>query len=293
MSLNLHHLRLFTAVADEGGFTRAASALRISQPAISRAITELERDVGMPLLDRSGKTVRLTEAGRQLHERARELFGVESAAEQELRELRGLERGVLRVAASTTIATYVLPKLLGSFRAEHPAVRIVVSSANTRSVARMLLEWRVDVALVEGPVVHDRIEPQPWMDDELVLIAHPTHAFAEAGSAPLDQLADETFIVREPGSGTREVMRRALAEHGVLLRHTMRLGGTEAIKQGVAASLGLAFISRAAVVDQVALGTIAVVPVPGLRIARSFVELRLRGRAASPAARAFASLLAA
>jgi len=291
MALNLHHLRLFTAVADERGFGRAATALRLSQPAISRAIAELERGVGLPLLDRSGKAVRLTDAGERLYARARELFGVERAAEQELSELRGLQGGVLRVAASTTIATYVLPKLLGQFRASHPAVRINVLSANTRSVAKMLLEWRVDIALVEGPVAHQRMDVRPWMEDELVLIASPAHRFARDHRASLAELAAEPFIVREPGSGTREVMRRALEAHGVKLGRTMRLGGTEAIKQGVAAGLGLAFVSKAAVGDQVALGTIAVVPVPGLSIGRTFAELRLRGRAASPPAQAFAQLL--
>ncbi|HEX7019470.1 MAG TPA: LysR family transcriptional regulator [Gemmatimonadaceae bacterium] len=292
MALNLHHLRLFTAVVDEHGFGRAAVALRLSQPAISRAIAELERDVGVPLLDRSGKAVRLTNAGERLHERARELFGVERAAEQELREVRGLERGVLRVAASTTIATYVLPALLGEFRASHPTVRISVLSANTRTVAKMLLEWRVDVALVEGPVRHDRMDVRPWMNDELVLIASPAHRFARDGRAPLAELAGEPFIVREPGSGTRDVTHRALEAHGVRLERTMRLGGTEAIKQGVAAGLGLAFVSKAAVGDQLALGKITVVPVPGLSIERPFAELRLRGRAASPTAQAFAPLLA-
>lgn len=291
MALNLHHLRLFAAVADERGFGRAAAVLRLSQPAISRAIAELERGVGVPLLDRSGKAVRLTDAGERLYARARELFGVERAAEQELSELRGLQGGVLRVAASTTIATYVLPKLLGQFRASHPGVRITVSSANTRSVAKMLLEWRVDIALAEGPVSNQRMDVRPWMEDELVLIASPTHRFARGRRAPLADLAAESFIVREPGSGTREVMRRALEAHGVKLGRTMRLGGTEAIKQGVAAGLGLAFVSKAAVGDQVALGTITVVPVPGLSIGRTFAELRLRGRAASPAAQAFAELL--
>src|SRR6266511_96453 len=122
MSLNLHHLRLFAAVAEKRSFTRAATALNLSQPAISKALGELERQVGLALVDRTGKVVRLTEAGEALYARARELFGIERAAEQEIRELRGLERGVLRVGASTTIATYLLPPLLGTFRSQHPRV---------------------------------------------------------------------------------------------------------------------------------------------------------------------------
>src|SRR5437773_2733859 len=120
MSLNLHHLRLFAAVAQHTSFTRAAAALNLSQPAISKALGELERHLGVPLFDRTGRTVRLTEAGEALYARSRELFGIERAAEHELRELRGLERGLLRVGASTTIATYLLPPLLGAFHSGHP-----------------------------------------------------------------------------------------------------------------------------------------------------------------------------
>src|SRR6185369_10418627 len=178
MSLNLHHLRLFTAVVEHGGFTRAASALRLSQPAISKSLAELERQVGMTLVDRTGRAGRLTDAGRSLYERAREIFGAERAAERELRELRGLERGRLRVGASTTIATYMLPDLLGKYHDSFPRIDIRAASANTRSIATMLLEWRIDVALIEGPVEDPRFEVIPWKRDQLVVISHPTHRFA-------------------------------------------------------------------------------------------------------------------
>src|SRR5437879_713141 len=203
--MNLHHLRLFAAVADHGGFTKAASALNLSQPAISKSLKELEGELNLTLIDRSGRDIRLTDAGRALHGRARELFGVERIAERELRELRGLKRGILRIGASTTIATYMLPPVLGRFHLRHPGVRIQASSANTRAVLRMLLESRVDVALVEGPVSHARVDVIPWRDDELVVIAHPDHHLASARRVAVAALAAEQFLVREPGSGTREV----------------------------------------------------------------------------------------
>jgi DNA-binding transcriptional LysR family regulator len=149
----------------------------------------------------------------------------------------------------------------------------------------------VDVALVEGPVAHQRIEALAWKDDELVVIAPPDHPLTRARSVSVQTLAAHNFIVREPGSGTREVARRALAEHGVSLRRTMRVGGTEAIKQAVAAGLGLAIVSRAAADDQLALGRIAVIAVDGLLMRREFTELRLAGRMPSAAARAFEMLL--
>src|SRR4029079_5412170 len=228
--MNLHHLRLFAAVVEQGGFTNAARALRLSQPAISKSLNELERQLHVSLIERGAGGVNLTEPGRALYARARELFGVERVAERELRELRGLKRGSLRVAASTTIATYMLPPVLGRFRLRHPSVRIRDTRAHTRSVLRLLLESRTDVALVEGPISHDAVDVVPWREDELVVIAHPDHPLAGQADLGVEHLMRETFLVREPGSGTREVAERALALHGVRLTRTMRLRGTEAVK---------------------------------------------------------------
>jgi DNA-binding transcriptional LysR family regulator len=292
MSINLHHLRLFAAVVQHGGFTRAAAKLNLSQPAISKSLNELERQLDVNLLDRTGRSIRLTSAGRTLYARARELFGVESAAEQELRELRGLKRGTLRIAASTTIATYMLPPYLGRFHLRHPNVRIQTTSANTRSVLRMLLEFRVDVALVEGPAINPRVVVQSWREDELIVIAPPDHPLRIASHVQVNDLTRHVFLVREPGSGTRVVTERALALHGVRLTNTMRVGGTEAIKQAVAAGLGLAIVSRAAAADQLMLGRVAILPVEGLVIRRTLAQIKLQGRTSTASARELELLLA-
>jgi DNA-binding transcriptional LysR family regulator len=290
--MNLHHLRLFTAVVNQGGFTKAAASLHLSQPAISKSLNELERQLDLTLLERSGRSIRLTDAGQALYARGRELFGVESIAEQELREIRGLKRGVLRIGASTTIATYMLPPYLGRFHLRHPAIRIRATSANTRTVLRMLLESRADIALVEGPVSHPQVDVQPWLDDELVVISHPEHRLLSRNDVDVAMLVREQFIVREPGSGTRDVSARALALHGVRLINTMRVGGTESIKQAVAAGLGLAIVSRAAAADQLALGKIAVLAVDGLVIRRTLAQIKLRGRVPTASARELERLLA-
>lgn len=292
MTLNLHHLRIFATVADQGGFTRAAVALRLSQPAVSKSVRELERQTGIPLFERAGRATRLTAAGDALLARARELFAVEQAAEEELHVLRGMEGGVLRVGASTTIATYLLSPCLARFRDAHPGVSLRVSSANTRAIARALLERRLDVALVEGPVSHARIDVVPWRDDELVVIAPPAHRLARRRSIRLAEIADEPFIVREPGSGTRRVAERALAVQRVEIVVALELGSTEAIKQAVAAGLGLAFVSRFAVADQAELGRFAVLRVREAALGRALTELRLRGRMPGPATLAFRNILA-
>jgi DNA-binding transcriptional LysR family regulator len=291
MALNLHHLRVFAAVADQGGFTRAAESLRLSQPAVSKSVQELERQVGTALVERAGRASRLTEAGIALAARARELFSVEAAAEEELRTLRGLEGGTLRVGASTTIATYMLSPLLARFGAEHPSVMLRVVSANTRDIVRRLLERRLDVALVEGPVSHPRIEGVEWRTDALVVVAAPGSPLARRRTVAPAVIAAERMIVRERGSGTREVAERALAAVGVSISGALQLGSTEAIKQAVAAGLGIAIVSRIAAGDQIALGRLVVVPVRGLSLERPLTELRLAGRRASAAAQAFTALL--
>ncbi len=291
MSLNLHHLRVFAAVAEHGGFSRAALALRLSQPAVSKSVRELEREVGLSLFDRAGRTTSLTDAGALLLARARELFGVERLAEEELSALRGLETGILRVGASTTVATYFLPPLLARFHAEHPRVVLRVLSANTRAIARRLLEGRLDIALVEGPVAHRRISIVPWREDELVVIAPSTHPLVRREKVSASDLVGEPFILREPGSGTRVVAEAALAAHGIHPTATVQLGSTEAIKQAVAAGLGLAVVSRAAAADQLALGYIAVLRLDRMSLRRPLTELRLANRSASATTIAFRCLL--
>ncbi len=291
MALNLHHLRVFATVAEQESFSRAAVALRLSQPAVSKTVQQLERQVGLGLFDRTGRSPRLTDAGSVLFARARELFGVERVAEEELGAMRGLERGILRVGASTTVATYFLPSLLARFREEHPSIALRVLSANTRAIARRLLEGRLDIALVEGPVSHDRISVLPWREDELVVIAPATHRLVRKRRVVVTDLAGEPFILREPGSGTRVVAEAALAAYGVRPSATVQLGSTEAIKQAVAAGLGLAVVSLAAAADQLALGYITVVNLRGVQFRRALTELRLMGRSPSAPAAAFRDLL--
>lgn len=291
MALNLQALRVFAAVVEHAGFSRAAAALHLSQPAVSKAVAGLERDVGFPLLERGARGVRLTGAGAALHERARELFAVERSAEEELRALRGLDAGVLRIGASTTVATWFLPPLLGAFHARHPRVALRVTSANTRAVARRLLQRRLDVALVEGPVAHPRLEVLPWREDDLVVVAPPDHPLVRRRAVAPAALAGAPFVFRERGSGTRVVAEAALRARGIAPTVALTLGSTEAIKQSVAAGLGLAIVSRAAVAGELATGTLALVPVKGWDVRRALTALRLRGRVASPAAVRFEAAL--
>jgi DNA-binding transcriptional LysR family regulator len=292
MSINLHHLRLFAAVVDHGGFTKAAAQLGLTQPAISKSLGELERSLNVRLIHRTGRATELTHAGQILHARAREIFGVERLAERELREIRGLKRGRLRIAATPTIGAYLLPPILARFNRRRPTVRIGSIEADAATVLKLLLESRVDVALSENLIAHELVETIRWREDELVVVAPADHELLlRERVAPAD-LATFRFLVNERSCPIRRAGETAFAERGVRLR-TMRIGGTEAIKQGVASGLGLAIVSIAAATDLISLGRIAIVPVDGLVVRRALSRLRLRSRVRgiSPAARELELLL--
>lgn len=292
MALNLHLLRLFTTVAQTGSFSRAAEELHISQPAISKGVRDFELQVGCRLLDRGARGVRPTREGEALLRHARALFAMERAAEEELYALRGLGSGILRIGASTTIATYMIPPYLGSFNRAYPGINLSITSANTRDIANLLIKHEIDIALVEGPVDETNIVSEAWRRDEMVLIASPQHVLANAAEL-IDptRISEEIFIIREAGSGSREVVTEALRIHQINPTQRLEVGSTEAIKQIVAGGLGIAMISISTIRDQIALGTLVVVPVRGLRIERTLWRLRVFGRLSNPATAAFEKLI--
>jgi DNA-binding transcriptional LysR family regulator len=289
--MNLHLLRLFTAVVDEGGIVAAAQALNLSQPAVSRAMRELEIQLGVPLLERAGRRVRLTAEGTEIYGQARNIYAAERAAEETLANLKGLRQGVLRVGASTTIATYVLPKLIGIFARLHPQVELRLSAVHTRVIVDMLLQFELDVALAEAPVTTREITIVPWRIDEMVVIAAPTHPLASRRGIDPSDLSKELFVLREPESGTRGIVLRALADAGVEVSRTMSVDGTEVIRQVVAEGLGIAVVSRIAVADQLRAARLVTLDVMGLTIERPFNRLELARRRPSIAAQAFLELL--
>lgn len=292
MPLNLHLFRMFAAVVRTGSFSRAGEALGLSQPAISKGVRDFELQVGCRLLNRTPKGVVPTDEGLALSRHAEALFAVERAAEDELSALRGLHNGSLRIGASTTIATYMLARYLGAFHRAHPDVDLFLVSANTRDIAEQMANQDIDIGLVEGPVEVRGLTAEPWQTDVMALIVAPDHAFA-VERQPIDpkRLEDEILIVREPGSGTREVVAQALASHGIEPTRTLEVGSTEAIKQVVAAGVGVSIVSEAAIVDQTGQGRLRTVPIRGVAIERTMWHLKPAGRVAVPAARAFEKML--
>lgn len=292
MSLNLHLLRMFAAVVRSGSFSKAAEFLNVSQPAISKGVRDFELQVGCRLLNRSPKGVVPTPEGLALSRRAEALFAVERGAEEELSALRGLHNGSLRVGASTTIATYMIPRYLGAFHRAYPGVDLHLISANTRDIAAQMAEQEIDIGLVEGPVDDKNLIAEPWRTDVMKLIVAPDHAFALA-AGPIDpkRMESEVLIVREPGSGSREVVAQKLAAHGIEPLRTLEIGSTAAIKQVVAAGLGISIVSVVTVEDQVRLGRLRILELCDMPIERTLWQLKLPGRVGMPAALAFEKML--
>ncbi len=292
--LNRNQLALFRAVAEAGSFSRAAVAVHVSQPAISMQVGELEENLGLRLFERLPRGVRLTGAGADLLEYVRRIGRLEEEAERTLAEWKGLRRGRLAVGASQTIGVYLLPEILGEFRRRHPGVEIALEVANTESIQNRLRDRTLDVGLTEGALPEARPDLQATVfgEDELVAIAPPGHPLIEARKLSARRLCGEPLILREAGSGTREVFERALARRGLApQRVTMVLGSTEAIKRAVAAGLGLAVVSRLALDLELSAARLAVLPVGDLPLRRPLHLLQAQGRPLTAASQAFIDLL--
>ena len=288
-------LKVFRTVAAEMSFRKAAEALHLSQPAVSQQIRSLEEETGVRLFDRGsgdghGSQIALTEAGRVLLGYAESAAGTMAEAQRALAALNEDVSGELRLGASTTVAQYVLPRILGSFLRQYPHVHLSVMSGNTERIAEAVAEREVALGIIEGPPMRRDVKTEPMVQDEMVLIAAPGHAWARAGSIAATELTQAPLLLRERGSGSRRVVERALKNAGIPLRSlrvTMELDSTEAIISGVEAELGVGFISRWAVGKPLRLGTIRTVQVKGLEILRDFSFIRQTGTELTGAAAAF------
>ena len=285
--MDLHKLRTFSAVATEGNVTRAARRLATSQPAVSKHVSDLEEALGVLLFDRLPRGVRLTEAGRILLEHAQRIFAAEGAAEEEIAELKGLLRGRLSIGASTTIGSYLIPSVFGAFHRRHPDVLLELEIANTAAIQAMVIDHRIDLGLTEGFVPAEQLDVEVVHYDEMVAIAHAEHPLMGRPRLKIGDLAHFPFICRERGSGTRDVVEAALADKGLSFEPVMSLGSTEAVKNAVAAGLGVAFVSRLTVELELSSGRLAVLQVQDLSVRRALHMVRLKGRRNSHAAETF------
>ena len=291
--MNRNHLALFHAVAHAGSISRGAIAARVSQPAVSKQIAELEDALGVQLLERLPRGCRLTGAGIVLADYARRWLALETDAARAIEELRGLKRGRLAVGASLTIGGYLLPAVIAEFHRRFPDVELLFDIANTERIQQRLTEGSVELGLTEGPIESDELESTVFFQDELVVIAPAGHPLLKKARVSVRDICKEPLILREEGSGTRAVVDRALRRKGVKIKPLLSLASPEAIKNAVAAGLGLAIVSRLIVGLEIQAGSIKIIPVADLKIPRPLHLQRIRGRPQSPAALKFLEVLAA
>jgi DNA-binding transcriptional LysR family regulator len=294
--MNMRHLEIFYRVIEEGGFTKAALAMRLTQPTLSAAVRQLEEGVGSQLLNRLGREVAPTEAGKLLHGYARRIFALRQEAEAELQSLLAGDQGELLLGGSTIPGTYILPQLVARFSQEYPQVRVNFRLAATESIVKDLREQRLELALIGGLVNEKRLEATPCFGDELVIIVPADHEWAGCETISEKELAAESLLLRENGSASRRALELRLKEHGVTIapeRLIAEVGGNEALKQGVLAGLGVAVISKMAVVGEVARGELVALKMAGGPLKRSFYLLQAKGFKLSVAAERFKTLVLA
>jgi DNA-binding transcriptional LysR family regulator len=266
--------------------SKAAELLHLTQPGVSMHIKELEKNAGLPLFERIGKKLFVTEAGQELLTRSREILRSIKAADEALDGFRGLRRGRINLAVVST-AKYFVPQLLASFRKEYPELEIRLAVNNRNSVIEQLVGNEVDLAIMgRAPQAVDMVS-EAFADNPHVIIASPEHPLAGRRRIPVAQLAEETFVVREPGSGTRLAMQQFFTQAGVIVKVGMEMASNETIKQAIMAGMGLSFISQHTIGLELQTQRIAVLDVRGLPMIRQWNVAHLANKRLSPMAAAF------
>lgn len=285
-------LRLLVEIGRQGSVSAAARAVGIGQPSASEHLRTLEAAAGQRLVERNGRGSRLTEAGELLALHAGQALQTLDVGEEELRRLAGLEAGTIHIGASTTPGVYLLPDTLGCFRRDHPNVNIEVEIASTGEILDRLLAGRVQLALVGEADPDERIHLEPFIRDEIVGVARPGLLQLKNGRARRSDLADMTLLVREPRSSTRRVSDRALAAAGIWPARTWELDSSEAIKRAAREGLGVAFLSRFAVAEEIERGELEPFRIAGQApLERSLHVAHLARRPLSPGERGFVATL--
>jgi len=287
LRLTLRQLDILEAVARCGSFSRASAELHLTQPAVSMQIKQLEESLGLPLFEQIGKRIHLTEAGRETLEASRAVNRELANLEHALADLQGLKGGTLTVSVVSS-ASYLGARLIAAFRQAHPDVRVSLNAVNRETLLRHLADNSIDLALMGQPPEGLDLEAQPFLDNPLVVIAAPSHPLADEKNIPLQRLAEEPFVGREPGSGTRIAVEKFFEANGLTLKVAMEMNKNEAIKQAVEAGLGVGVVSLH---GELATRHLRILDVQGFPLLRKWYLVQRQGKRLSTAAQAFAQFV--
>lgn len=285
--MEIRSLEVFLSVAKHLNFTRAGEEVNLSQPSVSVRIRQLETELGVKLFEQLGKRVALTEAGSLLIPHAHRVIGAIEDATHAIDELQGLERGSLRIGASTTPGMYLIPKTIAKFKAHYPNIEIQLGIRDTRQVEDRVARNEFDFGFVGGHLAGDEVDAQPWLTDQLVLVVAPAHALARKKSVKLEDLRKEKFILREPGSATRATITSHLLRSNLAVEPIMEMENPESVKKAVQSGLGIAFISLFAVETELKAKSLVAVVVRGVDIRRELKIVYRKDKHLSRAARTF------
>lgn len=290
MTMDMRRLEVFCRVVELRSFTKAAEALSLSQPTVSEHIRTMEENLQERLIDRLGREVLPTPAGKLFYQYARNIVQLRDEAVRALEQFRGNLTGTLILGASTIPGTYVLPKLIGSFKRLYPAIQITLRIWDTAEIVREVLEGTSEAGVIGSKWADRRLITEKIFSDELVLAVFPGHAWASRGIIEPQELMREPFILREQGSGTRMVMKQALEEHDLdlgRLEVVAEMGSTEAVRQGIKSQIGVSILSHKAVEEDLRYGHLVRVDIRGIRIVRPLYLALRKNRQMSPLCNAF------
>ncbi|MGM3174231.1 DNA-binding transcriptional regulator YeiE [Dickeya lacustris] len=263
MHITLRQLEVFAEVLKSGSTTQASVVLSLSQSAVSAALSDLENQLGVQLFDRVGKRLVVNEHGRLLYPKALALLEQSAEIEQLFRR----DNGALRIYTSSTIGNYLMPEMIARYRQDFPAIPLELYVGNTLDVVNAVSEFRVDLGLIEGPCHHPELITLPWLEDELVVFCAPGNPLLKSRIS-VQTLAEAPWILREHGSGTREVLDHLLLARLPHFQLVMELGNSEAIKHAVRHGMGISCLSRHVIAEQLAAGTLVELPVPFTPLSR-------------------------
>ena len=294
--IDIRRLEIFCRVVEQQSFTKAAEATLLAQPTVSEHIRLLEESLGEKLLDRLGRQVLPTPAGDILYRYARRILRLRDEAVQALADYRGKLSGHLTIGASTIPGAYLLPQLIRQFKEHHPEIRLTLRIAGSGRIRQDLAQGELELAIIGDQGKHPDLTTREIFSDELILAALPGHPLTRQESVIPADLCRHPFLMREEGSGTRDVMSRALGEAGfdaARLDVVAEMGSSDAIRQGIKAGLGLSILSNLAVEEDLKNGALARIPLAGVRMTRPFYLIQRKSRQLTPLAQTFLDFLPA
>ncbi|MFC3769757.1 LysR family transcriptional regulator [Paenibacillus sp. GCM10012303] len=284
-------LLVFITVAEKKNFTRAAEELHMTQPAVSQYIQMLERNAGTKLLDRSSKHVQLNKAGEIVYHHAKEIVGLYSRMQYLVDDLLHKATGPLAIGASYTFGEYVLPRIIARLQEQYPLIQPAITIGNTKDISEGVAGNELEIGIVEGEFRHEKLQIEPFAEDLMDVMVSSAHRLAGQEPVAITDLAEETWIVRESGSGTRDAVESMFARLGFRPRSFMEFGSNQLIKESVEAGLGITLLSRWAVRKEIALGTLKRLHVQGTPVARRFYLITPATKFHTRAADVFRELL--